>query len=54
VFEDAPMGVEAALSSGMRAVVLTTMHNRNEFDKYGNVLAFVKDYQDKYLKSLFI
>ncbi len=31
VFEDAPKGVEAANSAGMKSVVLTTMHNRNEF-----------------------
>jgi HAD superfamily hydrolase (TIGR01509 family) len=54
VFEDAPKGVEAALNAGMRAVVLTTMHNRNEFSQYNNVLAFVKNYEDDYLKSLFI
>ncbi len=53
VFEDAPKGVEAALNAGMKAVVLTTMHRRNEFDQYNNVLAFVKDYQDGYLANLF-
>lgn len=54
VFEDAPKGVEAAWNAGMQAVVLTTMHNRNEFGQYDNVMAFVKDYQDAYLPSLFI
>lgn len=53
VFEDAPKGVEAALNAGMKAVVLTTMHNRNEFAEYNNVLAFIKDYKDEYLKDLF-
>jgi len=54
VFEDAPKGVEAALNAGMQAIVLTTMHNRNEFDKYNNVLAFVKDYKDEYMQKLFL
>ncbi|HLK30940.1 MAG TPA: HAD family phosphatase [Puia sp.] len=53
VFEDAPKGVEAAANAGMPSVVLTTMHNRNEFEMYDNVIAFVKDYTDPVLKSLF-
>lgn len=53
VFEDAPKGVEAAMNAGMRAVVLATMHNRNEFSRYNNVIAFVKDYTDEQLKRLF-
>ena len=35
VFEDAPKGVEAARRAGMNCVVLTTMHNRNEFSDTG-------------------
>jgi beta-phosphoglucomutase len=46
VFEDAPKGVEAALNAGMKAVVLTTMHNRNEFAQYDNVILCVEDYID--------
>jgi beta-phosphoglucomutase len=53
VFEDAPQGVEAALHAGMPAVVLTTTHEKNEFEPYNNVLAFIKDYQDPYLLELF-
>jgi beta-phosphoglucomutase len=44
VFEDAPKGVEAAANAGMRSVVLTTMHEMNEFDAYKNVIAFIDDY----------
>lgn len=44
VFEDAPKGVEAARNAGMQTVVLTTMHDIDEFDVYENVLAFVDDY----------
>ncbi|HEX2536217.1 MAG TPA: HAD family phosphatase [Chitinophagaceae bacterium] len=46
VFEDAPKGVEAALNAGMRAVVLTTMHTREEFAAYPNIVAFAADYTD--------
>jgi beta-phosphoglucomutase family hydrolase len=44
VFEDAPKGVEAALNAGMKCVVLTTMHNEEEFSSYKNVISFIKDY----------
>lgn len=53
VFEDAPKGVEAASNAGMKAVVLTTMHEKQEFSAYSNILAFVKDYTDPALDSLF-
>ncbi len=52
VFEDAPKGVEAALNAGMPAIVLTTMHEKEEFVQYPNVLAYVKDYNDPYLNTL--
>lgn len=44
VFEDAPKGVEAAANAGMRSVVLTTMHAREEFAAYNNIIAFADDY----------
>ncbi|MEO9004124.1 MAG: HAD family phosphatase [Ginsengibacter sp.] len=46
VFEDAPKGVEAARNAGMRAVVITTMHLKEEFEKYDNVISFIDDYQN--------
>jgi beta-phosphoglucomutase family hydrolase len=44
VFEDAPKGVEAAGTAGMKAVVLTTMHTKEDFEKYNNVISFIQDY----------
>lgn len=44
VFEDAPKGVESAQNAGMSCVVLTTMHHRDEFDKYENVIGYLDDY----------
>lgn len=44
VFEDAPKGVEAAQNAGMDCVVLTTMHGKNDFNNYNNVVSFIKDY----------
>lgn len=52
VFEDAPKGVEAAQNAGMPCVVLTTMHEADEFAAYSNIIAFVKDYNDPILKEL--
>jgi len=53
VFEDAPKGVEAAQNAGMKCVVLTTMHNEDEFSDYQNIIAFIKDYNDPILNTLF-
>ncbi len=53
VFEDAPKGVEAAQNAGMPCVVLTTMHTKEEFSKYTNIVCFVNDYTDSQLNQLF-
>jgi beta-phosphoglucomutase len=45
VFEDAPKGVEAAMRAGMSALVITTMHEKEEFAVYPNVIGFIKDYE---------
>ncbi len=52
VFEDAPKGVEAALNATMKCVVLTTMHTREEFPDYPNIIGFVKNYEDNFLQTL--
>jgi beta-phosphoglucomutase len=44
VFEDAPKGVEAAQNAGMKCVVITTMHSKEEFKNYDNIIAFIVDY----------
>lgn len=53
VFEDAPKGVEAAKNAGMDAVVLTTMHEKEEFSEYDNILFYISDYNDPNLGKLF-
>lgn len=53
VFEDAPKGVEAAQDAKMPCVVLTTMHQKEDFAQYKNIIAFVKDYNDPILQTLF-
>lgn len=44
VFEDAPKGVEAAQNAGMDCLVITTLHEADEFP-YSNAIKFVKDYK---------
>ena len=44
VFEDAPLGIEAARRAGMRAVALTTTMAADAFAGFGNVLAIVPDF----------
>jgi beta-phosphoglucomutase len=52
VFEDAPKGVEAAQNAGMDCVVITTLHNPEEFEQYKNAIAFIKDFTDHRLRQL--
>lgn len=46
VFEDAPKGVEAALNAGMESLVITLMHEKEDFNKYSNIVSFIKDYKE--------
>jgi beta-phosphoglucomutase len=53
VFEDAPKGVEAAMNAGMKAVVITSYHHKEDFAHLPNVLMYISDYNDKVLDQLF-
>jgi len=53
VFEDAPKGVEAAANAGMKCAVLTTIHTKEEFVSYDNIVAFGMDYEDKNILNFF-
>jgi HAD superfamily hydrolase (TIGR01509 family) len=44
IFEDSPVGVEAARRAGSSAIVVTTTHNEDEFKDFPNVLKFITDY----------
>lgn len=52
VFEDVPKGVEAAMNANMNAVVITTMHHKEEFENCSNVISFIGNYHDGSLTKL--
>ena len=53
VFEDAPLGVEAARRAGMRCVVLTTTLPADSFAGFDNVIAIVDDFSQLSPDALF-
>ncbi|MEW6760622.1 MAG: HAD family phosphatase [Pseudomonadota bacterium] len=53
VFEDAPLGVEAARRAGMRCVVLTTTLPRDAFTDFDNVIGIVRDFSELKTELLF-
>ncbi len=53
VFEDAPLGVEAARRAGMRAVVLTTTLPAEAFAQYDNVIHIASDFSALSVDELF-
>ena len=46
VFEDVPKGVESAMHAGMECVVITLLHEQEDFIHYTNVERFIKDYRE--------
>ncbi len=53
VFEDAPLGVEAARRAGMRCVVLTTTLPASAFAQFDNVIHIASDFSQLTIDELF-
>jgi beta-phosphoglucomutase family hydrolase len=53
VFEDAPLGVEAARRAGMRCVVLTTTLPAEAFSDFDNVICVARDFSELNIAELF-
>lgn len=51
VFEDAPLGIEAARRAGMNAVAMTTMLQAKDFESFDNIVATVPDFSHFALKD---
>lgn len=45
VFEDAPVGVEAAQGAGMMTYVVLTTHDQAEFSHFSNVRGFIRNFE---------
>lgn len=52
VFEDTPKGAESALNAGMDCIIITTLHKSEEFSTYKNVIGFISNFDDPFLKNL--
>jgi HAD superfamily hydrolase (TIGR01509 family) len=46
VFEDAPKGIEAAQNAGMQSVCITTLHPKEDFAAYNNIIHFTANYKN--------
>ena len=53
VFEDAPLGVEAARRAGMRAVVLTTTLPASAFGEFDNIICSADNFNEMRCGALF-
>jgi beta-phosphoglucomutase len=45
VFEDTPKGVKSSCNAGMDCIVITTMHGKEDFNGYKNVVSFITDFE---------
>ncbi len=52
VFEDSPTGVTAAMNAGCPAIVVTTTHEKAEFQSFSNVVGFINDFTEVSLESI--
>jgi beta-phosphoglucomutase len=52
VFEDAPKGAESAFNAGMDCIVITTLHQAEEFSTNKNVIGFVSNFDDPFIRNL--
>ena len=52
VFEDSPKGAESALNAGMDCIIVTTLHQPQEFSTNKNVIGFISNFDDPFLKNM--
>lgn len=54
IFEDSPMGIEAARNGGFKSVAITSFHGVTDFAKFDNLLFSIDDYETEKLDKLFL
>jgi HAD superfamily hydrolase (TIGR01509 family) len=52
VFEDTPKGAECAFNAGMDCVIVTTLHQSGEFSTAKNIIGFISNFDDPFIKNL--
>jgi len=52
VFEDSPKGAESAFNAGIDCVIITTLHRSEEFSNNKNVIGFISNFDNPFLKNL--
>ncbi|MFP4292667.1 MAG: HAD family hydrolase [Cyclobacteriaceae bacterium] len=45
IFEDSPVGAEAAVRSGARTIVINTTHEKEEFDHLPEIIGFIRNFK---------
>ena len=46
VFEDTPKGAESACRANMDCIIITNLHDKEDFKNYENVIGFINDFND--------
>jgi beta-phosphoglucomutase len=46
VFEDSPVGAQAAQNAGMKSIILTTTHKKHEFENYTTLIKCINNYNE--------
>jgi len=52
VFEDSPKGAEAAMNAAMNCIIITILHNAEEFTVYKNVIGFSDNFHNDLIRKL--
>lgn len=46
VFEDTPKGAESAMNAGMKCIIITNLHQKEDFRNYNNVIGYINDFNE--------
>ncbi|HMG67946.1 MAG TPA: HAD family phosphatase [Chitinophagaceae bacterium] len=46
VFEDTPKGAESAMNAGMKCIIITNLHKKEDFRSYNNVIGYINDFNE--------